>query len=101
MNSKAANHLHRYRKVNLGRRPRVKYLVYKCIKPACSHYVPMHLAEGQLCECNRCGQPMIIGKIQLTGSSQEPMARPHCVDCIKRRKTDETTVAAITDFLEK
>lgn len=101
MSNRVANHLHRYKKVNLSRKHGEKYFVYRCMKPACSHYVPMHLAEGKLCECNRCGEPMIIGKFQLTGSSQEPMTLPHCVDCTKRKKTDDSTITLVTDFLEQ
>jgi hypothetical protein len=93
--SKPANHLHKYKKVNLSETDK-PYLVYKCLKPACSHYVPVKLSEGKLCECNRCGEPMIITKSVLTHSNNKPMARPHCSDCIKRRKED---VAAIAEFI--
>ena len=97
MSSKVANHLHRYKKVNLGKNGK-EYLVYKCQKPACSHYIPIALAEGKLCECNRCNEPMILGKPQLTGSSGGPMAKPHCNDCIERKKAND--VGAIAEFLE-
>lgn len=92
-----ANHLHRYKKVNIGANGKVFY-VYKCMKPACSHYIRMDLAEGKLCECNRCGEPMIIGRETLTKSSSKPMALPHCSDCIKRRENKD--VEAIKEFLD-
>lgn len=101
MSSKAANHLHRYRKVNLSRRKGKEYWVFQCQKPSCSHYVPVHLALGRLCECNRCGEPMLIGKIQLNGSSGGPMAKPHCNNCIERTKTNETDLAALANFVEE
>jgi hypothetical protein len=94
--SKAANHLHRYKKVNLSTTG--EYWVYKCEKPMCSHYIPINLAFGKLCECNRCHEPFIIGKIQLTGSNGRPMTRPHCVKCIKRKESDDAQ--KITDFLK-
>lgn len=95
-----ANHLHRYRKVNLSRTKGKEYLVYQCIKPACSHYIPLQLAIGKLCECNRCGSPMLITKVQLNSSGGGPMARPHCTDCIDRKgKLDDTAISAISDFL--
>lgn len=97
--SKAANHIHRYKKVNLSRKKDQPYLVYKCMNPACSHYIPLHLAEGKLCECNRCGEPMIINKQVLTGSSNMPMTNPHCSNCIERRKGTTDDVAAISEFL--
>jgi len=98
MPSRVANHLHRYKKVNLARDGE-DYFVYKCQKPLCSHYIPMNLAEGKLCECNKCGEAMIITRAVLTHSSKKPMTRPHCNNCIKRRKNDE--VEALANFLNQ
>lgn len=97
MSKKAPNHLHKYRKVNLGSDK--DYFVYKCMRPACSHYIPVKQAEGKLCECNRCGEPMIITKVVLNGSSGKPMARPHCADCIQRKESKTQDVAAIAEFV--
>lgn len=97
MKSRVANHLHRYKKVNLATNGG-EYWVYRCTKPACSHYIPIALAEGKLCECNRCGEAMIIGRETMTKSSGRPMTLPHCGDCIKRRRTDD--VDKIKEFLE-
>jgi len=93
-----ANHLHRYRKVNIGTNGK-EFLVYRCTKPSCTHYVRLDLAEGRLCECNRCGKAMVIGRETLTKSSGKPMAVPHCSECIKRRKTNE--MEEISKFLDK
>ena len=98
MPSKVANHLHRYKKVNIAGFHRPEFWVYKCMKPACSHYIRIDLAEGKLCECNKCGEAMIIGRATLTHSSGKPMTNPHCLTCIKRRRI--TDVEAITEFLE-
>lgn len=92
MQNKAANHLHRYKKVNIAGFGRPKFFVFRCTKPACSHYVRLDLAEGKLCECNRCGGMMIISKIAKT------MTNPHCLNCVKRKRP--TDVEAITEFLE-
>lgn len=97
MKTGAANHIHRYKKVNIGSK-RTPFLVYKCMKPACSHYTRMDLAEGIICECNRCFNPMMITKAVLHHSSNKPMAKPHCTDCIKRRRSN--AVEAIAAFLE-
>jgi hypothetical protein len=98
--SKTPNHLHKYKKVNLARKKNVEpYIVYKCMKPACSHYVPLDLAEGKLCECNLCMEPMIITKETLTHSGGKPMAKPRCNNCIKRKHTE--TVSAIAEFLNR
>lgn len=101
MGSNVANHLHRYKKVNLSRKPGEKYFVYRCMKPACSHYIPMHLAEGKLCECNRCGDPIILGKFQLQGSSNQALTLPHCVECTKRKKTNDAIVSTVAEFLDQ
>ena len=97
MSKHSINHIHRYKKVNLGRNGK-DYLVYKCVKPVCSHYIPLHLAEGKMCECNRCGEPMVITKLVMNGSQGGPMARPHCIDCTKKKV--ETDVTSINEFLE-
>lgn len=89
MSRKYPDHLHKYKRVKLSK----KFTVYKCMKPACTHYVDVKLAEGKLCECNRCGSPMILTK------SVADLARPHCIDCTKRKK--EIPVADIAEFLAK
>ena len=99
MGIKESNHIHRYKKVQIGGTKKDPYLVYKCVKAGCSHYVPLPLAEGTMSECNRCHEPMIMGKVQLTGSSGKAMARPHCQDCIKSKKKE--VVANIEDFLKE
>lgn len=97
MSAKPPNHLHKYKKVNLSRGETEPYLVYKCVKPTCSHYLPLNVAEGKLCECNRCGEPMLITKATLHGSSNRPMTKPHCNSCIERK--GDKDVAAIAEFL--
>lgn len=93
-----SNHIHRYKKENIAARGKEEFLVYKCTKPLCSHYIPIKLAEGKLCECNRCGETMIITRSVLVHSGGKPMSRPHCINCIKRRKSHE--VEAISEFLD-
>lgn len=95
--SKAPNHLHRYKRVNLTRDPEKKeYLVLKCTKPVCSHYVPLTLALGKLCECNRCGDAFVLDKVSVQ------LALPHCLECTKRKKTDETeNIDLVAQFLKE
>lgn len=100
MSKKMADHLHKYKKVDIGSNGK-EYHVYRCMKPGCNHYIPISQAEGRVCECNRCGEPMIITKQSLWGSSGRAMARPHCPDCTKRKgKVKDENVAAIAAFLE-
>jgi hypothetical protein len=97
MSNKISNHLHKYKKVNLSRNKEEPYFVYKCMKPTCSHYLPLNVAEGKLCECNRCGEPMLITKATLHGSSNRAMTKPHCKTCTVRR--EDKDVAAIAEFI--
>jgi hypothetical protein len=97
----SANHVHRYKKMNIAAYGNPAYYVYKCMKPTCSHYTPTALAEGKLCECNRCGEPMIIGKQVMNQSSGKPMTLPHCGECTKKRKTnDAESIEALAEFLD-
>lgn len=96
MSKKLADHLHKYKKVNLGRNGK-EYFVYRCMKPACSHYIPIHLSAGKLCECNRCGEPMVITKVVLNASGGKAIVLPHCLDCTERKKKPD--VEAIGEFL--
>jgi formylmethanofuran dehydrogenase subunit E len=88
--AKRANHLHRYRRVYLGTNG---YKVYKCIQPGCTHYTPVHLVEGALCECNRCGEAMIMDKAAMQ------LAKPHCRSCTKVKHKQE--IKNIEAFLEQ
>lgn len=86
---KKIKHLHRYKRTIIGR----SYRVYKCVKPDCTHYIPLHMAENKACECNRCFNPMILTKEAMR------LAKPHCTDCIKRKKVQE--LDTISEFLER
>jgi len=97
MANKVANHIHRYKKVNLGANGK-QFYVYRCTKPACSHYIRIELSEGKLCECNKCGEPMIINRAILSHSGGKPMTLPHCLNCVKRKKAED--VDAIQEFLD-
>lgn len=98
MASRVANHLHRYKKMDIGRNGN-SFPVYKCVKPACSHYVRVDLAEGKICECNKCGEPMLLTKAVLTHSGKKPMTKPHCSSCIKKRNAKD--VEAIAGFISR
>jgi hypothetical protein len=95
---KVPNHLHKYKKMDIGSDGN-KYIVYRCMKPTCNHYIPVTLSEGKLCECNRCENPMVISKATLVHSAGKPMTRPHCNDCIKRKTSKEADISKIQEFL--
>ena len=92
--SKVPNHLHRYKRVNLSRKFGDEFWVYKCTKPLCSHYIRVELSEGKMCECNICSEPMIMTRIAMT------LAKPHCVNCTKRKSTSNEEIDAIAEFLK-
>lgn len=89
--NKKSDHIHLYRKIDLVPKWKVindpkkhqPYLVFVCQKPACNHRVPVTLAIGKLCECNRCHNPMILDKETIT------LSKPHCQDCIVRKPKHE------------
>lgn len=79
MTKKFADHLHKYARKIIGNKG---YKVYKCTVPGCTHYVRMILASGRICQCNRCGEPMVMTKYAMT------LAKPHCDDCIKKKDSE-------------
>lgn len=100
MSKKKADHLHKYKRVNLSKTQGERYWIYKCVKPGCPHYIPVTLSEGQICECNKCDQIMIISKATLTGGyRRSPLVKPHCPDCSKTAQSPQ--VNAIALFLEE
>lgn len=88
--AKKRGHLHRYKRVSLGTRG---YKVYRCIVPGCPHYISVDLVENSLCECNRCGQPMVMTKAAMQ------LAKPHCQDCTKSKHKE--TFTDIEQFLQE
>ena len=46
---------HYYRRVRMGKDK--KYVVFRCILPNCSHYVPKELAIGRQAVCWKCHRP--------------------------------------------
>lgn len=97
-------HLHRFKKVNLTRdKKKDPFLVYKCTKANCTYYIRMDLAEGLMCECNVCCDAMVITKEVLTHSGRtQPMAKPRCPNCIRRKKANDVeSIAAFLAEVEK
>jgi predicted nucleic acid-binding Zn ribbon protein len=70
---KKNSHIHRYKRVNLARYG--EFLVYKCTKPNCSHYMRTDLIEGKSAECPRCGDEFTFDLEHLK------IVEPHCNNC--------------------
>src|SRR4051812_20440332 len=93
-------HYHTYKRVNLakpahkkGQRPEKReYLVLKCTKLGCTHYVPLHLAAGRIAGCARCQQPFELDKKALR------LAEPHCHSCTNSK--DEQLLSTI-EFIKE
>lgn len=73
------NHIHRYKRKDLSSDKTKPYVVFACTKPVCTHYIRVDIAEGKMCECNVCGEPMILDKETIT------RAKPRCQNCIVRK----------------
>lgn len=91
----ARKHVHKYKKVDIGRKNGPKdhkhFVVFKCILADCTHYIEWRLAEGKFCICNRCGNLMVLTKAAMN------LTLPHCPECTKRKKE----LPDLTDVLEK
>jgi hypothetical protein len=95
-------HAHLYRRVDIGK-PLIKegrvvgkkkYIIYRCLKPACTHTVIPELLEGKIAECSRCHEEFICDK------SSKLLKEPHCSDCTQKRKPDamESTLKFVEDL---
>ena len=72
--SKKSNHIHRYHRRKQGNRG---HQIYKCVVPGCTHYIDTKMADGRICECNRCGKPFVLDKRACK------LAKPHCLECVR------------------
>lgn len=102
MPRKKSDHIHKYKRINFSKSKEKgkEYWIYKCVKPGCTHYIPVELSEGLVCECNKCDNIMVITKAVLNGGYRRtPLAKPHCPDCLRTRQTPQ--IDAIAAFLEE
>ena len=72
-------HLHSYKKVNIGNKDR-PFIVYKCTKLNCSHYIRPEFIEGKLSECPRCDSAYVITRNDLRNVTL------HCDKCTVSRE---------------
>lgn len=88
------NHLHLYKRVKL-----TNAIVYRCMKPGCSHHCISDLIENKNAECPKCSEPFVLTKRLL-----HQKAYPVCQNCVSRnRKTRSETIAVdvLTQLLKK
>lgn len=87
-----AQHIHRYRRVNIGKEK--DYWVMQCSLPHCNHYVPMTAKNkvpyliGKIAICNKCNDPFELDRNALTKE------KPVCNLCIGGSKQEKLDKAA-------
>lgn len=99
-------HNHLYRKTNIGKKTYDKatrawtknnYIVYRCMKPGCNHFIIPSLIIGKVAECWRCSLDFIINR-----KSLKNIRDLHCDDCtVKRSKPIEDTTLDFIKGLER
>lgn len=75
--SKTHEGAHQYRRVRLGKEK--DYIVYRCIKPGCPHYIPKEMLPGKTSVCWKCGKEFIVQ------TSNLQQAKPTC-GCLSFRQ---------------
>ena len=91
--AKKTDHLHSYKKTNLGRKGN-KFYVLKCTKSNCPHFIRYELAAGKTAECPKCHEPYVLDKLALT------LATPHCINCTKYKEKTREAARSITSLVE-
>lgn len=91
------HHKHRFILKNIGSKEK-PYKVYVCEKPACTSYFPPKLVVGKLVECCRCHEPFVFPKAYLISNHGEPIVKPHCYECTRKRPKGKL-VEDIAEFL--
>jgi hypothetical protein len=56
------------------------YVIFKCMLPGCTHYVPRDLVVGNETICWKCGRTFQMAY------AHTYLAKPHCVYCTKGRQ---------------
>ncbi len=79
---------HKYVRIKMGK---FKKPWFKCSIAGCSHHIRPELAIGRMSICNRCGEEMVLTKLNMQ------LAKPHCDDCTVRK---DKKVDKIKELLE-
>lgn len=76
MGAKSKEHSHKYEKIDMGRRN--PWPVFKCLLPACRHFIPIKMSIGYINKCWECNKSFAIGKRNLL------QVHPTCNECAGR-----------------
>lgn len=71
------------------------YIIFKCMLPGCTHYVPRDLVVGNETICWKCGRTFQMAY------AHTYLAKPHCVYCTKGVKKEEVALDDVTANLDK
>lgn len=83
MGAKSKEHSHKYEKIDMGRRN--PWPVFKCLLPACRHFIPIKMAIGYMNKCWNCHKTFAIGKRNLA------QVHPTCNECAGKPELDVVT----------
>jgi hypothetical protein len=89
-------HVHKYKKVNIGGYKKPKVYVYKCVLPDCTHYTRPQFIVGKKCVCCRCERVFII-KIEHTWR----LVNLHCDDCTESKNGGKSKKEVVEERLDK
>lgn len=85
-------HLHIYKRADIGRKEfnkdtkkwkKISHIVYKCIKPGCTHHVSPELVLDRQAECCRCNTQFIVTRRCLNAGR---IVNIHCEDCFQDKE---------------
>jgi hypothetical protein len=74
------NHIHKYRRGKLGK----SYVVYSCVLPDCTHYLPEDKVVGKKSICWVCEKVTTVYK-----DKNGVLAKPHCKTCTKSKMKED------------
>jgi len=90
-------HVHKYKYVNLARKEKEPYHVYKCILPDCSHYIRLELIDGKQARCYKCDEVFTVREAKIKRGKQI-YVKLHCENCIQNSGTRRKKQQHIDDI---
>jgi hypothetical protein len=88
------DHIHKLKRVVLGKNKKEGYEVYKCIQ-GCTTYYPLAMVEGMISQCHACLEPFMFTKPNFR------QVKPKCKDCTGRPEVKDEKVVVASDAILK
>jgi hypothetical protein len=87
------NHIHKYERVEVGKKG---WVVYKCVLPGCSHYLPVaNLMIGKESLCHGICEGTTI---YTQDDYNQKLKRPMCESCRELRKMQKMSVENVPEL---